>query len=182
MRRGIILVLWALAAIGGSTSERMFAAEEDDLMVLAADHYAACRWELAAASFETLLEKDPDAPLRADAIFYRAECLLQMSRFLEAGELYRTFRDEFAEDSRNQLARFRDGEAAYLAEQYPKSIEQFEAILATSPAGPHHLQARVYLAGAILATEEKRVLQAGTSTDETSATEDVAAHPRDRTF
>jgi len=172
MRRGMILVLWALAAIGGSTSERVFAAEEDDLMVLAADHYAADRWELAAASFETLLEKGPDAPLRADAIFYRAECLLQMSRFLEAGELYRTFRNEFSDDSRNQLARFRSGEVAYLAEQYPESIEQFEAVLAASPAGPHHLQARVYLAGAILATEEKRVLQADASTDEVLAAEE----------
>ena len=130
MLRGMILVLLALVGSGNLFPPQSIAAEGDDLMVLAADHYAASRWELAAASFQALLQKHPESVHQSDAIFYRAECLLQLGRFPEAGHLYQKFQDEFADDSRHRLASFRTGEAAYLAGRYPQAIAQFEPFLA----------------------------------------------------
>ena len=153
MRRGMILVLLASLLLGPPGNA--IAAEGDDLIVLAADHYTQQRWELAAASFKAFLKEHPHDARTADALFYYAESLLQLGRYPEAAQKYQKFLDAVKEDPRTSDATFRAAEAAYLAARYRQAVQRFEPFLATYAQGPRVPLAQAYLAGALLAVAEE---------------------------
>ncbi|HTU27037.1 MAG TPA: tetratricopeptide repeat protein, partial [Pirellulales bacterium] len=58
--------------------------EARDQYSLAAGHYAAGRWQLAADEFAVLLAKYPDHGRQAEATFYRGEALVQLGQPAQA--------------------------------------------------------------------------------------------------
>ena len=164
MQRGMILVLLASLLLGPSGNT--IAAEGDDLIVLAADHYTQQRWELAVASFKAFLKENPRDARTADALFYYAESLLQLGRYPEAAQKYQEFLAAVEEDPRTSDATFRAAEAAYLAARYRQAIQRFEPFLETYAQGPRVPLAQAYLAGALLAvTEETQKEKVGNDLD-----------------
>ena len=154
MRNGMILICLTSLLLG--TVGNAIAADGDDLIVLAADHYAEQRWQLAAESFEAFLKENPQDTRTADALFYYAESLLQLGRYPEAAHKYQKFLDAATvDDQRSPDALFRMAEAAYLASRYHQAIERFAPFFKTAPQGNQKLLAEAYLAGALLAVSEE---------------------------
>ena len=154
MRRGMILLF--LASVLPGVTGNAIAEEGDDLIILAADHYAHQRWELAATSFKSFLQENPQDVRTADARFYYAESLLQLERYPKAVHEYKKFLEVAQEDDpRHDDASFRMAEAAYLAARHHQAIERFEPFLTTAPRGPRRSLAEAYLAGALLAVTEE---------------------------
>ena len=154
MRRGMILLF--LASVLPGVTGNAIAEEGDDLIILAADHYARQRWELAATSFKSFLQENPQDARTADALFYYAESLLQLERYSKAVHEYKKFLKVAQEDDpRHDDASFRMAEAAYLAARHHQAVERFEPFLTTAPRGPRRSLAEAYLAGALLAVTEE---------------------------
>ncbi len=94
---------------------RAVADEVRDQFAVAAAHYAAGRWELAADEFAHFLQSYPDHDRRDQVAFYLAESLVQLHRYDDARQRYQQL---LADDPDGRYARqslFRSGECAYLA-------------------------------------------------------------------
>ena len=160
MQRVTILLLLAACGLPG-ISGPAYAKEGDDLIALAADHYAEQRWELAASSFKSFLKQHPQDARTNDAHYYCAESLLQLGRYPEAAQRYEKFLDHAGtEDPRRVDATFRIAEAAYLGARHAQAIERFKPFLDSAPEGSQRMLAETYLAGALLAVAEQASEQA----------------------
>lgn len=108
----IALVLTLAAWLHG----RAWADEAADQYAVAAGHYHAERWNLAAEEFRAFLAAYPQDARRHEARFYLAEALVQSRRFGEAAPLF----DQLAgasevDEAVARKARFRAGETAYFS-------------------------------------------------------------------
>lgn len=92
------------------------AASAEDEFAVAAGHYAARRWDLAAEAFESFGRLFPDHALAGDARFYEAEALAQLGHFQKAALLLDDLIQDGRAGDRLRRAMFRRGEAAYLAQ------------------------------------------------------------------
>jgi len=105
-----VALLWAPTAT-------LFAGEADDQFAVAAGHYSAQRWQLAAEEFQRFLAEYPEHAKQAKATFFLGEALVQIGKFDEA---HRQFAEVLARDPQGKYARqslFRAGESAFLADQ-----------------------------------------------------------------
>jgi cellulose synthase operon protein C len=104
------------------------AGEAEDQFAVAAGHYDAGRWELAAEEFQSFLQKFPSHSQAAAACFFRGEALLQKGENQNAGPLFTEYLKREPEGRFARPALFRGGEAAYLAgrpEQARPLLEKF---------------------------------------------------------
>lgn len=108
MRLGVQLGLavWLLAAAGMAAR----AAPGDDQFDVAAGHYHARRWSLAAAEFQTFLERHPDHSRRPKAAFFLGESLVQGGDLAAARDAFSSFLKIEPEGPRSRAAKFRLGE------------------------------------------------------------------------
>ncbi len=157
MQRGLILFLLAIFVPPGMLGVATASAEEgDDLIALASDHYANQRWELSASSFKAFLKQHPEDNRTDEALYYRAESLLQLGRYPEAIRIYEKFLDVVGdEDPRASAASFRIAEAAYLGGRHSQAVARFGPFLELAPPGEQRLLAETYLAGALLSVAER---------------------------
>jgi len=152
MRLGMVLAVLLLpvtnppSAVGAVTGE--------DQYNLAANHYTDGRWDLATSEFQKLLGDHPQHSRRTEALFFRGESLLQLSRYREAAESFGTLLKEAPDHKLAASAAFRVGESHYLATDYSSAKECFDRLLAEHQQHPDASLARAYLAGALLAIAE----------------------------
>ncbi|MEX2138307.1 MAG: tetratricopeptide repeat protein [Pirellulales bacterium] len=130
----IQLALALAAALLAAPAAAALADEAGDQFAVAAGHYAARRWELAAEEFQTFLTNYPEHAKRTKALFFCAEALVQTGKFGEAQRHFAAVIE--AQDSRHAVgtttygrqALFRAGECAFWAnqpEQARVSLAQF---------------------------------------------------------
>jgi len=100
----------------------VWADQAGDQYAVAASHYAARRWDLAATEFRAFIEGYPQAPRLADARYYLAECLLQSAKYREAAQTLEQCLQDQPGGKRARIALFRQGEAWHLAGD-PKAAE-----------------------------------------------------------
>jgi TolA-binding protein len=86
-----------------------------DQYKVAATHYAAGRWELAAAEFQEFVDRFPQHANTSSAVFYLGESLMQLRQFQKAGNAFQRVVVQHPTDSRSDRALFRWGEALMLA-------------------------------------------------------------------
>src|SRR5687768_8619397 len=69
-----------------------FADEADDQFAVAAGHYSAQRWQLAADEFQRFLAQYPEHARQAKATFFLGEALVQVGKFDEAQQQFAAVR------------------------------------------------------------------------------------------
>jgi TolA-binding protein len=121
------------AALFVAPSTAALADEAGDQFAVAAGHYAARRWDLAAEEFEAFLKRFPEHVKRTKALFFCAEALVQSGKFSDAQRHFTAVIE--AEDSGGggapaakgtyrRQALFRAGECAFWASQ-PEQSQSF---------------------------------------------------------
>ncbi|RIK77583.1 MAG: hypothetical protein DCC68_17025 [Planctomycetota bacterium] len=127
-----IVVLSALVApaIGARPAH---ADEADDRFAVAAEHYRAERWQLAAEEFAALVAKHPDHRTRGEAEFFLAESQVQLGDFAQAAEHFEAYLDREPNGRYAKSALFRAGEALYLGGDGERAARQLAAFLEAHP-------------------------------------------------
>lgn len=126
-RCAIVVVLASL--LSSIATPRVRAASADDTYVLAAGHYARGQWQLAAETFGTFLARHPDHRRVPQALFYRAEALVQLGDLSAAREVFQTFLERAPQDAYALQASFRAAEAAMLLGQFEAAIVELEQFI-----------------------------------------------------
>jgi cellulose synthase operon protein C len=109
-------IRWMLAGMLVLLTASPGAADEaDDQYAVAAGHYDAGRWDLAAEEFQAFLQKFPGHSQANAAMFFRGEALLQKGENEAAEPLLTEYLKREPEGRFARPALFRSGEAAYLA-------------------------------------------------------------------
>jgi TolA-binding protein len=138
MRSPRIQFAFALtAALFVAPSAAALADEAGDQFAVAAGHYAARRWDLAAEEFEAFLTRYPEHPKHTKALFFCAEALVQSGKFSDAQRHFTAVIEaesaggEEASAPKSTYVRqalFRAGECAFWAgdaDQARSFLEQF---------------------------------------------------------
>ncbi|MCE9554546.1 MAG: tetratricopeptide repeat protein [Planctomycetes bacterium] len=89
--------------------------EATDQYAVAAAHYAAHRWDLAATEFRTLLDRFPQSARANEARYFLGESLVQSGHFRQAAEVFGQLVDRKPEPQIARRTLFRQGEALHLA-------------------------------------------------------------------
>jgi TolA-binding protein len=114
-RPRIHVVLILAAAALWSRSAAILADEASDQFAVAAGHYGAQRWELAAEEFQRFLADYPQHPKRTKAAFFLGEALVQTGKFDEAGDRFAAVIEADPKGRYARQALFRAGECRFLA-------------------------------------------------------------------
>lgn len=127
-----IVVLAALVApaIGARLAR---ADEADDRFAVAAEHYRAERWRLAADEFSALVANHPDHKTRGEAEFFLAESQVQLGDLAQAADHFQAYLDREPSGRYAKSALFRAGEAAYLGGNGERAAKQLAAFLDAHP-------------------------------------------------
>ncbi|MBN2577458.1 MAG: tetratricopeptide repeat protein [Pirellulales bacterium] len=112
----MLTACWIFAGVLGLlAASSLPAGQPEDQFAVAAGHYEAQRWDLAAEEFQTFLQQFPEHPQAAAAVFFRGEALMQKGDNEAAGALFAEYLRREPEGRFARSALFRRGEAAYLA-------------------------------------------------------------------
>lgn len=129
--------LIAYACIAGLLTTLVCAAaqadEAADQYAVAAAHYGHARWELALAEFEKFLKNFPAHDKADQASFYMGESLVQLRRFKEASQQFRTLVDRQPDEPLARKVLFRAGEASYFAGELDKAQPALTEFLKRHP-------------------------------------------------
>ncbi|MCA9217517.1 MAG: tetratricopeptide repeat protein, partial [Planctomycetales bacterium] len=103
----------------------------DDQYRVAAAHYKAMRWDLAATEFADFLQKFPNDNRTASALYYLGESHIQQKDFAHAADAFSRFVVHHPSDARVHRAIFRWGESSFLAGDHPAArplLDQFNKL------------------------------------------------------
>src|SRR5687767_8884883 len=103
----------SLAACLWLAASWALAGPAEDQYAVAAGHYAAGRWRLAADEFAAFLTQFPDHATADTVRFFHGEALVQQGLYAEARQHFADFLARKPEHQHAAQARFRLGEAAF---------------------------------------------------------------------
>ncbi|HEX5442704.1 MAG TPA: tetratricopeptide repeat protein [Pirellulales bacterium] len=126
----------ALALSLAAAADVVWAGPAEDQFAVAAGHYKAKRWKLAAEEFQAFLADYAEHANSTRARFYLAESLVQLRRFDEAAEQFADFLKRAPEDRLARKALFRCGEANYLAGHFDNAQAELDRFLKKYPDDP----------------------------------------------
>lgn len=134
VRAGSLTFVAPLAlALSLAAAQIAWAGPAEDQFAVAAGHYKAKRWKLAAEEFQSFLADYGEHQNSTRARFYLAESLVQLRRFDEAAGQFREFVKLAPEDRLARKALFRSGEASYLAGHADDAQAELERFLQKFP-------------------------------------------------
>jgi TolA-binding protein len=107
--------------------------EADDQFAVAAGHYDAKRWKLAAEEFQTYLNKYPTHPRVAQSFFFQAEAFLQLGQYEAAHAKLQEYLKRDPQGDFVRPAMFRSGEAAFLAGKNESAEKELVAFIKKYP-------------------------------------------------
>lgn len=145
MRAGLFHFVAPLALAWAVMAQLAWAGPADDQFAVAAGHYKAKRWKLAAAEFQTFLADYAEHQNAHRARFYLAESLVQLRRFDEAAQQFRDFLTRAPDDRLARKALFRSGEASYLAGHFDQAEAELAKFFERFPDDPLNAYALPYL-------------------------------------
>ena len=93
----------------------------EDQYAVAASHYGAAHWELAADEFGTFLQLYPEHERTDNVIFFLAESLVQLGRLDEAQQRFGEYLACCPDGQYARQALFRVGEAKYLSGKHEQA-------------------------------------------------------------
>ncbi len=125
--------------------------------------YRQSQWTKAARAFARIARQTSDSPQRCLALFYEAECLVQLGDYRQAHARYDTLRRVDASATRLPQAQFRQvrfrwGETAWHAGQTGAAEKALQQFVQQFPGDPLTARALLYLGD--LANADKRHQQA----------------------
>ena len=124
----IPFLIFLIAAMPARSIAR--ADQADDQYAVAAGHYQAKRWKLAAEEFLDFVKKYPNHPQNAPSLFFLAESLLQDGRWALSQKYFQEYIEREPLGKYFRPALFRAGESAYLSQQKEiarKFLEDFQS-------------------------------------------------------
>jgi len=134
-------VVLASAFVAGAAR----ANQADDQYAVAAGHYAARRWELAASEFGAFLGGHPADARAASARFFAGEALMQLGRYVPAQQEFAALVAKFPHHKYYRQALFRSGEAALLAGNHEAARKPLTTLTEKYPDDELNAYALVYL-------------------------------------
>lgn len=149
MRRSLLCLIIALAAIYLVGSARLHADAPEQQFADAARAYSNQRWNEACQAFDKWLAENPDHTRSDQARFFYGEALAQLERWSEARKQFAALR---AHDPQHRYARqalFRSGEAAFLAGDVAAAETDLKAFQAQYPDDPLNGYVLPYLASIV---------------------------------
>jgi TolA-binding protein len=141
MRAGIVQCVLA-AALVKALAAVACADTSDDQFAVAAGHYAARRWQLAAEEFQRFLSEFPDHAKRAKATFFLGEAFVQLGKFEDARGQFTATLDAEPDGRYARQALFRAGECAFWskkADEARAALAKFSAQYADDPLNAYAL-------------------------------------------
>jgi len=151
-RRAATIALMALLL---GTTLSASADEADEQYAVAAGHYAVERWKLAAEEFRSFLEKYPNHSSANRAVFLRAEALVQLGHYNEAGKQFRNYLNREPNGRFAARALFRAGESAYLSGNHDLARSELTRFLAAHPDDPANAMVLPYLGDLALGSDDR---------------------------
>jgi TolA-binding protein len=142
-RINVVLVL--AAALLTQPAVPSWAGEADDQFAVAAGHYAAQRWSLAAEEFQKFLADHPDHARRIKAAFFLGEALVQSGDFEHAREHFSAAREADPNGRYARQALFRAGECGFLSGKDGKGQTELSAFCEQYADDPLCAYAHFYL-------------------------------------
>jgi len=142
-----VLLLW-----NGAPPLR--ADEATDQYAVAAAHYAAHRWDLAATEFRTLLDRFPLSARANEARYFLGESLVQSHHFRQAAEVFGQLLDKQPEPQIARRAVFRQGEALHLAGDATAAEPVLRMYLQQYSEDPSAVHALCYHGATLLALQK----------------------------
>lgn len=133
LRRSPTTKLWAALVACSLQAAVGRAGSADDAYALAAGHYARGQWQLAAEAFAAFVAKHPEHRRGSQALFYRAEALVQLNDLSAAREVFQTYLERAPQDGYTVQARFRAAEAAMLLGDRDPAIKELEGLVDEFP-------------------------------------------------
>lgn len=132
----------------------------DEQYAVAAGHYAARQWDLAAEEFRTFLVRFPEHANANQARFYLGETLVQLRKYSEASEQFSAYLERQPEGTWARQAQFRLGECAYLGNRLDQAESALGAFLRQFAGDAMNAYVLAYLGNIHLRRE--RLLEAET--------------------
>lgn len=132
-RRRTALVVLVVCLLTLCAAPRAQGAPADDMYVLAAGHYARGQWQLAAETFAAFLAQAPAHRRAPQALFYRAEALVQLNDLAGARDVFQAYLLRAPADGYLAQAKFRAAEAAMLLGQHEAAVAEFEQLVVDHP-------------------------------------------------
>ncbi len=154
------LLYLPLALLVLAVSSPITVAADEDFAV-AANYYAAHRWQLAAAEFRSFCQRDPQHPRVAEAEFFLAESLVQLGQLKDASERYEQFLLQHDQHPLAERALFRWGECSYRDGNQPVALRLLRQFSTQYPDHELNAYALPYLAH-VLANADLRAEAAQT--------------------
>ncbi len=140
----VLSVLVAMAwAIASDATARADSAQ--DQFAVAAAHYSAHRWQLAADEFATFLEQAPLHAQVAAARFFRAESLVQLREYEPARAELRRYLEQFPKGKYVRQAEYRVGELGYFLSDGKQARADLQGYLRSYPDDPLNAATLAYL-------------------------------------
>ena len=143
--------------------------EAADQYTVAATHYAAQRWDLAATEFRTLLDRFPQSPRANEAAYFLGESQVQSGQYRLAAETFGRLLDKHPEPQLSKRALFRRGEALHLAgdamaaepvlRSYLEQAASAKPPAATQAIDPSIAHAQCYHGAVLLALDQPQAAQ-----------------------
>ncbi len=103
-------------------------------------------YEDAEQEFNLLWEKYKDSEFAPEALFKRAECLVQLDRAADAAAAFKLFATSYPHNTLAGEAALRSGDAQVQMEAFDGAIAEYLAILETKPTPDTELETRYRLA------------------------------------
>ncbi|MFO0903927.1 MAG: tetratricopeptide repeat protein [Pirellulales bacterium] len=152
MKRWIVGVWFAAALVGGLASgDALRAATPDQFFDRGVRAYGRAKWQEAADAFAAFVNSAPQDRRLEDALFFRAESLLQTGDAAAADKLFGQLESRRPPGKWTLAARFRRGERALAEQRLDDARAALEDCLARSKDKQHVGYSLVYLAELALA-------------------------------
>lgn len=103
-------------------------------------------YEDAEQEFNLLWEKYKSSEFAPEALYKRAECLVQLNRAKEAAEAFKLFATSYPHNALAGEAALRSGDAKVQMEAFDDAVKEYLAILQTGPDPDTELETRYRLA------------------------------------
>ena len=130
MPKQISSLLFGICLVAATSPYVCFA---DDSFQIAQQEYARQNWAAALEQFERVTQQAKDDATRVPALFYSAECALQLKDYGQAQTLYRRIIDSAAASEFHQRASFRLAESRQLSGDLQGALAEFRRFVETYP-------------------------------------------------
>jgi TolA-binding protein len=117
-------------------------------------YYQGSDWSKAAAEFEHVVSRYPEASSRPEALYRLGEVQYNLKHFDQAVAMYHQLLREYPQEKLTPNAHFRVGWVRYKIGEFPQAIRELSEVVRAYPTHPVVAEAQYWLGMAYLSTKQ----------------------------